>query len=169
MVGGTFSTATYCLLQLVYIAGTFFNMFGLFYLLRLPNKLRFHRILLALVVSDLMTLLSCAIVYQDYRYNYLRFVYPSIYPYWFPLVNSVWTGSVYLTVSLAWERYLSIAHPFLLAKRPLLARPELFILLSIFLSFLFGSPVWFCYETISKGNNTGGYTCLLYTSDAADE
>ena len=121
-----------------------FNMFGICYLLRLPNKRRFHRILLAPVIIDTLFLMATVVINQVYSYNYWSYVLPSIFPYTEALGFCLLYCSFYLTTSLAWERYLSIAHPFLLTKYPLLTRAELYILPSIIISFVGGGPFMFC-------------------------
>ena len=88
--------------------GIVFNMFGICYLLRLPKKVPFHRILLALVIIDILFVMTVIIYQPYYGESYNDYVFALIFPYTMALTFSLIWSSFHLTVSLAWE--LSLIH-----------------------------------------------------------
>ena len=89
-----------------------------------------------------------------------RAVWPVIIPYLGPLTAALTTSSIYLTVAMAAERYLSLVHPFFLIKHPCLNHACAFSLPGIVFSCLFCMANWFFY--FQECTNNGH---LIYRGD----
>ena len=100
-------------------AGIILNTLGLCFLAKLPCKTRFHHLLITLVTVDIFVLIDWILIYPlvnvSEAYHHVHLL---LYPYMRPLGTLFLTSSIYLTISLALERYISIANPYSLYKHP---------------------------------------------------
>ena len=91
---------------------------GLF--VKLRNKLNFHRLMITLAIYDIIYILLCIIVFavpqisEEYKTQGYHFY---IAPKSVPMMQIALTGSVYCTVSVSFERYMAVCHPFLIAGK----------------------------------------------------
>mgnify|MGYP003318911755 CR=1 FL=1 len=75
----------------------------------------------ALVPDTLLLLLAILLALGYVSDDYKEHVFPVISPYLLQITDTLLMNSIYITISLTLERYISIAHPFfLLKKRPLI-------------------------------------------------
>ena len=88
--------------------------------IKLKMKVNFHRLMIALAVYDTLyislSILVFAIpeIFEDYKIKGYHFY---IAPRAVPLIQVALTGSVYCTVSISLERYLTVCYPFYLAGK----------------------------------------------------
>ena len=83
-----------------------------------------------------------------------------IIPYLGPVTAALTTSSIYLTVAMAAERYISLVHPFFLIKHPCLNHACAFSLPGIVFSCLFCMANWFFYFQECKSDGH-----LIYRGD----
>ena len=99
------------------------GIFGNISLIRLfwkkDMKLNFHQLMISLAITDtIFILLSIAMfslpeICKDYKIQYFF----HMIPFAIPMMQVVLTGSIYFTVCISIERYLTVCHPFYLAAR----------------------------------------------------
>jgi len=107
MIVGSFGVIGNCLL---------IRMFA-----KLKQKLNFHQLMITLAIFDTIYILLCMIVFampeilpHDYkREGYHFYVAPKAVA----LLQVTLTGSVYFTISISVERYLTVCHPFYIAGK----------------------------------------------------
>ena len=92
------------------------RMFG-----KLKEKLNFHQLMITLAIFDTIYILLCMIVFampeilpEDYKRKGYHFY---IAPKAVALLQVTLTGSVYFTISISVERYLTVCHPFYIAGK----------------------------------------------------
>jgi hypothetical protein len=105
----------------VAIAGCF-GIVGNCLLIRLfmksDAKLNFHRLMITLAIYDTIYVALCMIVFavpgvfEGYKQGGYHFY---VVPKAVPVIQIALTGSVYCTVAISLERYLTVCHPFYIA------------------------------------------------------
>lgn len=108
------------LLMLVGVLGIIGNCWLLGMFAKLHDKLNFHRLMMTLAIYDNIYVLLCLIIFsmpqifEDYKLHGYHFY---IAPKALAVVQMSLTGSVYCTVSISIERYLTVCHPFYIAAK----------------------------------------------------
>ena len=108
------------LLLIVGLIGIIGNILLIKSFLKIEEKLNFHLLMMTLAVYDTIYITLCALVFsipevfEDYRNNgNLLLIVPTA----LPIIQIALTGSVYCTVAISLERYLTVCHPFYLASK----------------------------------------------------
>ena len=108
------------LLLIVGLIGIIGNVLLTKSFLKIEEKLNFHLLMMTLAVYDTIYITLCALVFsipevfEDYRNNgNLLLIVPTA----LPIIQIALTGSVYCTVAISLERYLTVCHPFYLASK----------------------------------------------------
>lgn len=84
------------------------------------KQLNFHRLMIALAIYDTFYILLCIIIFavpglfEDYKKEGYHFY---VVPAAIPMVQIALTGSVYCTLAISIERYLTVCHPFYTASK----------------------------------------------------
>ena len=84
------------------------------------KNLRFHWLMIALAIYDTVYLLFCIIVFavpglsENYKKEGYHFY---VVPKAVPIIQIALTGSVYCTVAISLERYLTVCRPFYIAAQ----------------------------------------------------
>ena len=113
------------------------------------TKVNFHKLMIVLAVYDTIYILLCFIaftmpeIFDDYRK--LGF-HQHIAPKAVPLLQVALTGSIYCTVNISIERYMTVCHPFIVASHKWPARRT--IIPIILFSILYNVPHFFEFETV---------------------
>ena len=83
-------------------------------------KLNFHRLMIALAVYDNIYVALCILlfavpeVFEGYKIQGYHFY---VVPFVLPIIQIALTGSVYCTVGISLERYLTVCHPFYVSRK----------------------------------------------------
>ena len=122
------------------------------------RKLNFHKLMIALAVYDTIYILLCMIafvvpeLFTDYKTEGYHFY---IAPRCVPMMQVALTGSVYFTVCISLERYLTVCHPFFIAGKNWSAKR--YIIPIVLFSLFYNAPHFFEFRTIKyiapQGNN----------------
>ena len=88
--------------------------------IKLKIKVNFHRLMIALAIYDTIYISLCILVFsvpqisEGYKIHGYHF---HVAPKAVPLIQVVLTGSVYCTLSISLERYLTVCYPFYVAGK----------------------------------------------------
>ena len=106
---------------------TFFGVLGLIgnislirLFLKAEVKLNFHRLMILLAFYDILLIILFIVVIampevsQDYKTHGYYFL---IAPKAMPLLQIAMTGSAYCTICVSFERYMTVCHPFYMARK----------------------------------------------------
>ena len=137
---------------LLMIIGSF-GVIGNFSLIKmfaqLEEKLNFHQLMITLAIFDSAFILLCMIVFaipeilpQEYKTEGYHFY---IAPKALALLQVAQTGSVYCTISISLERYLTVCHPFYFSGKNWSARR--YIIPIVLFSVLYNMPRFFELRT----------------------
>ena len=108
------------LLSIVGLIGIIGNMLLIRMFTKIEVKLNFHLLMIVLAIYDTIYIVLCIlvfsvpIVFEDFRKNGYHFY---VVPKAIPIIQIALTGSVYCTVAISLERYLTVCHPFYLASK----------------------------------------------------
>ena len=108
------------LLLIVGLIGIIGNVLLIKMFLKIEAKLNFHLLMITLAIYDTLYITLCALVFsipelfQDYSNNGTHLY---IVPIAIPIIQVALTGSVYCTIAISLERYLTVCHPFYLASK----------------------------------------------------
>ncbi|XP_023320604.1 FMRFamide receptor-like [Eurytemora carolleeae] len=97
------------------VCGIILNVLSVCFFIRQRTQRLFHRLLMQLAVTDTLYLLfsllsfSLPLLYTEFAET----LYKYTLPYTLPLAQTTMVMSVYLTISLTLERYISVVHPLL--------------------------------------------------------
>jgi hypothetical protein len=156
---------------LVVILG-FFGVLGNRLLIRMfsntDTKLNFHKLMIALAIYDTIYILLCIIaftvpeIFKDYKTEGYHFY---IAPSCIPMMQVALTGSVYCTVCISLERYLTVCHPFFIAGKNWSAKR--YIIPIVLFSLFYNAPHFFDFRTTkymtprdtNVSNVSQGYPC----------
>ena len=121
-------------------------------------KVNFHKLMITLAAYDTIYILLCFIaftmpeIFEDYK---KMGFHHHIAPKAVPLLQVALTGSIYCTVNISIERYMTVCHPFYVAAHKWPAQRT--IIPIIVFSILYNVPHFFEFETIYgpvKNNRT---------------
>eukprot|EP00095_Tigriopus_kingsejongensis_P010682 snap_masked-scaffold261_size233860-processed-gene-1.1 protein:Tk10682 transcript:snap_masked-scaffold261_size233860-processed-gene-1.1-mRNA-1 annotation:"AGAP001862-PA" len=92
-------------------------------------------------------------------------------PILYPMAMIAQTASVYLTVAIAFERYIVVCRPFLSRSLCTFGRSQRFVGVVIFFAILYNIPRFFEYELRSQTVDLAGTTTLVYlqSTDLRDD
>ena len=144
------------------VLGIIFGIIGLFgnySLIRLfakkETKLNFHKLMMTLSVYDtIYILLSMAVfslpeISEDYKtQGYYFYIVPKA----LPMMQVALTGSVYFTVCISLERYLTVCHPFYIASKRWSVKRYIIPIATF--SILYNAPRFF---ELTNTSNTSQY------------
>ena len=108
------------LVLIVGLLGIIGNVLLIRLFLKTEVKLNFHLLMITLAIYDTIYIALCILVFaipelfEDYRKNEYHFY---VVPKAIPIIQIALTGSVYCTVAISLERYLTVCHPFYLASK----------------------------------------------------
>ena len=146
---------------LVTIFGSFGVLGNILLIKRFVNtdtKVNFHKLMITLAAYDTIYILFCFIAFTMPEifegYKKMGF-HQHIAPIAVPLLQVALTGSIYCTVSISIERYMTVCHPFFVAAHKWPAQRT--IIPIIVFSILYNVPHFFEFETIYgpvKNNRT---------------
>ena len=164
---------------LIMIVGSFGilgNFFFVVFFMTLKEKLNFHRLMITLAVFDTIYIILSMLEFslpelsEDYQKKGYHFY---LAPLAVPVMQIALTGSVYCTVSISIERYLTVCHPFYIAGKDWPAK--LYILPIIIFSVLYNVSRFFEMrikynfpnsESINNNHTTPGGNKLLEGMDS---
>ena len=112
-------------------------------------KLNFHRLMITLAIYDNIYIALCMIVFAlpELFESYKQEGYFYIVPKAIPVIQVALTGSVYCTVAISLERYLTVCHPFYIAGNKWSAKR--YIIPIIIFSLLYNTSRFFELRTKS--------------------
>lgn len=95
--------------------GILLNIFAVCFFIRQRSQRTFHRLLLLLAVADNIHIISSLLSFSlpALHTGFRKHSYQYTLPYTLPIAQSTMVMSIYLTISLTLERYLSIVYPLL--------------------------------------------------------
>ena len=121
------------------------------------TKVNFHKLMIVLAVYDTIYILLCFIaftmpeIFDDY--SKLGF-HQHIAPKAVPLLQVALTGSIYCTVNISIERYMTVCHPFSVASIKWPARRTIIPIIAF--SIIYNVPHFFEFETVYGPVNNNG-------------
>ena len=122
----------------------------------------FYIFMLSLAISDIVYIFVSVLLFllpqlsSFYKYNG---PWHYIVPWAIPLGQVSLTGSVYFTMVITIERYLTVCHPYYMLQRNWSTAP--IVILVIFFAFLYNIPKFFEFYTTS-------HLCLFYRTISND-
>jgi len=141
---------------------------------RLEMKATFREILIMLSIFDTIFVVSATVSFSlpIISKNWKSFVHPFILPWLLPVLQISLNGSIWTTVSVAVERFISIVHPrFWFSSFP----STVYIVPTLILSIVWNIPRWNELFTCIKTHNetvhigpTMFYSILTNSSDLED-
>ena len=112
------------------------------------KKVNFHKLMITLAVYDTLYILLCFVAFaipeisNDYKtFGFHHYIAPRAVP----LMQVTLTGSVYCTVSISLERYLTVCHPFFVASKKWSAKRHVIPIVAF--SVLYNAPHFFEFRT----------------------
>jgi len=133
------------LMTSIAFVGIISNLFSFLYFIYQKDHKTFHRLLLLLGLVDTVHLLTSLLSFSfpTLSQNYYKSTYFYTIPYTLPLAQTSMVMSVYMTISLTVERYMSVVHPlYTLRHRSKLSTLYL-SLPGVIFSILFTCPNYF--------------------------
>ncbi|XP_023339076.1 FMRFamide receptor [Eurytemora carolleeae] len=131
------------------VIGLILNTYSILFFVRQRTQRTFHRLLVLLAMTDSIHIISSLISFSLPTLSSEFFLRGHKYtlPYSLPLAQTTMVMSVYLTISLTLERYISIVYPLLsITSRP--TRTSVYLSVpSIIFSILFTLPNYFMLHT----------------------
>lgn len=127
------------------------------------TKLNFHRLMITLAIYDTIYIALCILVFAvpELFESYLEHGYHfHVVPMAIPLIQIALTGSVYCTVGISVERYLTVCHPFYIASKRWSAKK--YIIPIIIFSFLYNVSRFFEMRTKLVAINHESHQNLTY-------
>ena len=121
-------------------------------------KVNFHKLMITLAAYDTIYILLCFIaftmpeLFEDYK---KMGFHQHIAPIAVPLLQVALTGSIYCTVNISIERFMTVCHPFIVAAHKWPAQRTIIPIIAF--SILYNVPHFFEFETIYgpvKNNRT---------------
>jgi len=137
---------------------SFIGLIGNFWLVVKSSRQRvqrvFHRLLLALATFDTIYIICSVLLYAFPAFidGYTKDVKLFIIPYILPIIHIALIGSIYSTVALAAERYITICHPFMRYRS--YYRGASFIVPVVTFAFLYNVPKFFELRLAWEPNST---------------
>ena len=138
------------------------------------NKLNFHWLMIALAIYDVVYIILSMIVFalpelfEEYKSQGYHFY---IAPKSVSMMQIALTGSIYCTVGISLERYMTVCHPFFLAEKNLSAK--MYIIPIVVFSVVYNTAHFFEMRTIYNegyddqddilNNETSTQEQLVYT------
>ena len=147
--------------------------------LKLKKKqLKFHRLMILLSCFDTIYILLSVVLFAvpGISTEYNKLYHPYVVSIAIPTIQVALTGSVYCTTAISIERYLIVCRPFWTVSNNWSSKR--YIIPILIISCVYNVPRFFELTTgvrCQQDNNIlindtyNNSTCLLYTSDAADE
>ena len=110
-------------------------------------RLNFHRLMIVLAIYDTILVALCIVVFvlpefvESYKSDGYHY---HIAPFAIPLAQTSLTGSIYCTVGISIERYLTVCHPFYLSRNKWSAKR--YIIPIVLFSILYNTTRFFEYR-----------------------
>ena len=111
----------------------------------------FHILMMSLAAFDLLLITTCILIFciPQFSETYRKSEYFNYsFPYVIPIAQIAMTGSIYFTMALTIERYVSVCHPFYRLAHPWPAKN--IVLPIVAFSIIYNIPKFFEYETTCK-------------------
>ena len=134
------------------IFGTIGNVAAIVVFARQNLQKSFHALMLSLAAFDLLFITTCVLIYCIPQFS-LDYAHSAGYKYSFPWVKSIaevaMTGSIYFTMAITIERYVTVCHPFYRVSHSWPAKN--IVLPIVAFSIIYNVPKFFELKTIEKG------------------
>ena len=111
---------------------------------KLEQKTNFHRLMITMEIYDIIYIILCILIFvvpeicEDYKKEGHYF---HIVPTALPMIQLALTGSIYCSVGISVERYLTVCHPFYMLERNWSAKR--YIIPIVLFSMIFNGPRFF--------------------------
>ena len=123
------------------------------------TKVNFHKLMITLAIYDLIYIIFSFVAFalpelsEDYiKYGFHHYIATKAVP----LLQVTLTGSVYCTVSVSLERYMTVCHPFYVADKKWSAKWHIIPIIAF--SIIYNAPHFFEFRTtygpVKNANNT---------------
>ena len=144
--------STLCVFEVILvIASGVLGIIGNILLIKLflyyEAQLNFHKLMITLAIYDTIYVSLCILVFSipEFFEAYISSgVYAYVVPRAIPMIQVSLTGSVYCTVAISLERYLTVCHPFYVNSKRW--SEKRYIIPIILFSTLYNLPRFFRYD-----------------------
>ncbi|XP_034250339.1 FMRFamide receptor-like [Thrips palmi] len=157
------------ILTVVGLLGILGNIVSMIILSRPQMRSSINYILIGLARCDTVLIVTSILLfglpaihaYTGYLYTYQYYVYPHIAPVVYPISLIAQTISVYLTVTVTFERFVAVCHPLQARSYCTYGRARIYVLLTIVFSVLYNASRFFevhcCEMALDKKTKKQAY------------
>jgi len=156
-------------LLLVGIFGVVGNTSGIIWFSRKLIQKNFHQLMLSLALCDLLYVLLNIVLFgipSVFKHFTNTIYYNHMVPFLLPVAQMCLTGSIYLTLAIAIERYTTVCHPFFKVSHFWTARRYIFPIATF--AIVYNFPKFFELTVITEaaGNRTVECTIEEYNNQS---
>jgi len=156
-------------LALVFIGifGLVGNLSGILWFSRKIIQRNFHQLMLSLALCDIVYVLLSIFLFglpSIFTHVNKTSTYNHLVPVLLPVAQMCLTGSIYLTLAIAMERYTTVCHPFFKVSHLWTAR--MYILPILGFAVIYNSPKFFELKVITEVSNSSSSNFSNVTSES---